>query len=258
MTVEAKDLWWILQLSNEVAEISTVEERIQHFLKSVLEFTHTDILGLVALSKEGESFKLGTGYALGLDETGERIMYDWYIDGGGYRVDPFSIAMLRDGRATARRQDLLTSSEWYSHSHIEGLKSIGLDECMASVRFAKSQHIGLVARREWGSPVYTEVESAKLDLISRTFLWFFQSLETEGYFGPPLDVPTRQQQVLEGLLLGLTEKEIAVRLALSPRTVHKYVEHLLRHFGVNSRPKLMALWTRFPDRGSTGEVVVHH
>ncbi|HIB64533.1 MAG TPA: response regulator transcription factor, partial [Phycisphaerales bacterium] len=61
-----------------------------------------------------------------------------------------------------------------------------------------------------------------------------------------------------GLLRGLSEKEIAAELMLSPRTVHKYVEHLFRHFQVNSRAQLMALWTRFPQRGRSESLVVHH
>ena len=53
---------------------------------------------------------------------------------------------------------------------------------------------------------------------------------------------------MDGLMMGLSEKEIGEEVSLSSRTVHKYVQELFRYYGVNSRPKLMALWTRYPGR----------
>ena len=40
---------------------------------------------------------------------------------------------------------------------------------------------------------------------------------------------------------GLPNKEIAARLQLSPRTVEKHVESLLRKTGARSRTKLVAI-----------------
>jgi len=256
--VSKKDLRRILELSGEVAEISTGEERIEHFLTGVMLLTQTDVLGMATMTREGDCYKLGTGYALGLDESGAKVMHEWYLQGGAYRADPFTRGIIRSGEATARRQDLLEKSEWYSDPHIEGLKSMGLDGVMAAVRDTKNHKIGLVARREWGALAYSEEDREKLDLIASAFQWFFYSLEADGYFGPSLEVPTRLQQVLDGLLKGLTEKEIAAGLMLSPRTVHKYVEQLFRHFRVNSRPQLMALWTRYPRRSEPDGLIVHH
>ena len=86
--IRSKELRRILELSGEVAEITTGEERIEHFLKVVMRLVPTDILGLVSLTCEGDYYSLGTGYSVGLDEAGEKIMHEWYLNGGGYRVDP--------------------------------------------------------------------------------------------------------------------------------------------------------------------------
>jgi DNA-binding CsgD family transcriptional regulator len=48
--------------------------------------------------------------------------------------------------------------------------------------------------------------------------------------------------VLDELLAGRSEKEVAAKLCLSTRTVHKYVEKIYRVFSVSSRGELMALW----------------
>jgi DNA-binding CsgD family transcriptional regulator len=51
----------------------------------------------------------------------------------------------------------------------------------------------------------------------------------------------RLAQVLEGLLDGQSEKQIAFGLGLSPHTVNRHVQRIYRHFGVNSRGRLIAL-----------------
>jgi DNA-binding CsgD family transcriptional regulator len=50
----------------------------------------------------------------------------------------------------------------------------------------------------------------------------------------------RLRQTLACLLEGDSEKQVAARLGLSTTTVHQYVTSLYRHFGVRSRPQLLA------------------
>lgn len=49
-------------------------------------------------------------------------------------------------------------------------------------------------------------------------------------------------RILQGLLSGKTEKEIAQLIGQKSMTMRKYVEELYREFGVRTRPALMALW----------------
>lgn len=49
----------------------------------------------------------------------------------------------------------------------------------------------------------------------------------------------RRSQVLEALCEGLSEKQVARRLNLSPHTVHGYVKSIYRELGVNSRAELL-------------------
>jgi DNA-binding CsgD family transcriptional regulator len=51
-----------------------------------------------------------------------------------------------------------------------------------------------------------------------------------------------ERKILQGLLAGLTEKDIAHSVGQKLSTVHKYVTELYPRFGVTSRPALMALW----------------
>lgn len=52
---------------------------------------------------------------------------------------------------------------------------------------------------------------------------------------PLLELSPRQRQVLQGLADSLTNKEIAARLKLHPRTVELHVSAIKHRFGTNSR-----------------------
>jgi DNA-binding NarL/FixJ family response regulator len=54
-------------------------------------------------------------------------------------------------------------------------------------------------------------------------------------------VTAREADVLRLVAEGLANKEIATRLYLSPRTIEKHVESLLRKTGARSRTQLVAL-----------------
>lgn len=57
---------------------------------------------------------------------------------------------------------------------------------------------------------------------------------------PPEPLPPRQAAVLDGLCRGLSEKQIAAELGMSPHTVHDHVKRLHLRFGVQSRGELIA------------------
>jgi DNA-binding CsgD family transcriptional regulator len=59
------------------------------------------------------------------------------------------------------------------------------------------------------------------------------------------ELSPRLQQTLRCLLDGLSEKQIADQLGISPTTVHEYVTALYRRFSVNGRAELMARWIRY-------------
>jgi DNA-binding CsgD family transcriptional regulator len=56
-----------------------------------------------------------------------------------------------------------------------------------------------------------------------------------------LEITAREADVLSLVVEGLANKEIAAQLALSPRTVEKHVEAMLRKLGARSRTQLAAV-----------------
>jgi DNA-binding CsgD family transcriptional regulator len=52
----------------------------------------------------------------------------------------------------------------------------------------------------------------------------------------------RQEQIIGLIVLGLTDKEIGVRLALSPHTVRTYIDRVYRTLGCRNRTRAVAIW----------------
>ena len=62
----------------------------------------------------------------------------------------------------------------------------------------------------------------------------------------------RQEQIIGLVALGLSDKEISARLAISTHTVRTYLDRLYQHLGCRTRTHAVALW--LTDRGG-GELV---
>lgn len=56
-----------------------------------------------------------------------------------------------------------------------------------------------------------------------------------------------QRRVLEMLLQGMSEKEVAIALKLKPNTVHTHIREIYRACGVHSRAELLALFVKRDD-----------
>jgi DNA-binding NarL/FixJ family response regulator len=129
------------------------------------------------------------------------------------------VVVVADGAVTARVVEALTHGArgWVS-------KRETVDELVASIR---TVHRGEVAlpKRSWG-PVVLE-------------------MATERRLGPQRDrfvgeLTQRQRQILALLVRGLSRREIAAELEVSPHTVRSHIQDMLTTVGVHSTPSLVA------------------
>lgn len=93
-------------------------------------------------------------------------------------------------------------------------------------------------RRAFGSK-----EMKLLSYAMRGIKWFHrQIMLSHGLMAATSPVLPSERKVLNLLLTEAPEKEIAVRLGLTPATTHQYVAGIFRKFGVQSRSGLTSLW----------------
>lgn len=60
----------------------------------------------------------------------------------------------------------------------------------------------------------------------------------------PMHVTPRQAEILTLLATGLSDKEIASRLKLSPRTIQAHLDRLYLQYGFHKRSAAVAAWLR--------------
>jgi hypothetical protein len=144
---------------------------------------------------------------------------------------------------TVTRQALIDDEIWYgSQFYREVASQIGWDQLICSQVFVEP--LGMVhglglARRVGGAPFGArEVAMLRFFHGELAHLWRKpESVEIDS-------LPKRLTETIGGMRRGLSRKEIAAELDISPHTVHSYERQLFERFGVKSRGELLARLAR--------------
>lgn len=117
------------------------------------------------------------------------------------------------------------------------------DSMWAGIPINEDAEIQIGFHRSFSKPDFSTHELKFVSHALRGLRWFFRHQmlgEGAGVASSPLTAA--EQAVLQGLLLGLSEKQIAAQNTQSPHTTHDHVKRIFRKYGVSSRSSLMALW----------------
>ncbi|PQP18356.1 protein kinase domain-containing protein [Rhodococcus opacus] len=126
--------------------------------------------------------------------------------------------------------DEFTRSVGSSTVLVPGL-SVYQDECERRTREAMSEQAFTVARRKGTALGFDAAVAYALG----------EQISPSPTSAGPSPAPTKREREVAALIAeGLTNKEIAARLVISPRTAQGHVEHLLTKLGFNSRAQIAA------------------
>jgi DNA-binding CsgD family transcriptional regulator len=146
---------------------------------------------------------------------------------------------------TWRLQDILGDAEWKASYHYKNYyEPQGIHTNIMSVYPLGPDTMSAIAfHRKTNTELYTSRERAIVHLVTSEIDW----LHRDGMDLPVVsglrDLTSRERQVLTGLLSGKSRKEIASLLKLSLHTVNDHIKSIHAHFNVNSRGKLMHLFS---------------
>lgn len=230
----------------------------QHWFRGTALLSGADIAmgGEAARMRAGQLHELGTtdwGWENGFNRAGwVEALAELHRDPRLRRTEAFQQYMRRvtqeDGAALAHT-DLLTAREWersWSYNNLN--KLVGSNHtvwCFGRIPRGNGDEMnGIILSRAEGRPdfnsrekgIIRELHAAILPLIAGPLARFSDP--------SPADLPPRLRLVLRYLLEGNSDKQIAARVKLSRYTVNEYVDRIFRHFGVQSRPELLARWIR--------------
>lgn len=97
--------------------------------------------------------------------------------------------------------------------------------------------------RDSAHPRFTPEERDLVAYVLRGLKWFCRrQMLGHGLLVASSPLTPTERSVLQGLLTGQSEKQIAAALGKGYHTTHEHVSSIFRKFDVNNRAALMALW----------------
>jgi len=141
---------------------------------------------------------------------------------------------------TCTRQDLVDDAAWYANDFYSRVcVPSGWDQCMHSQVCIDPPGMvdGLGITRPPGAEPFGRRDVAIVRLAHQELAHLWRKPDALGVN----TLPTRLRQTLHCIRSGLSRKEIAQQLRVSPHTAHLHEKTLFARFGVAGRMELMAL-----------------
>lgn len=253
-TLRAVDLRTLFQLVGECRELGDDPFRWwRHLLAGLSRLNGGEfcVAGEIGDGRQPSRYDLGT-VDIGADNGFNRAA--WLRGLVEFRDDAFKNPHLNAyfDRATpgeARpRADYVSDREWYSCFSYQGiLSALGADHglfCLLPVSGTTDDHCCLWILRHFGARDFNGRECAVTAEAMAMVAPLIGGPLSRLHEPSPADLPPLARRVLRCLLEGNTDKQAASRLGITRHTVNQYAKVIFRHFGVRSRPELLAQWVR--------------
>lgn len=197
---------------------------------------------------------------IGFAGRAERDAWEAYAEQTPVRRTPEFTTLLKASApsVTRSRRQIWDDASWYrSHAFNERHKLAGIDDYIISIcRIPGTRRSSSIwMHRATGDAPFGRREWYLLDLAHRELARHIGGPIASTLQPTPATLTRRQNEALEMLLAGMTEKQAAASMGISVPTVHEYVQAIYKHFGVHSRGELAAHFIR-RYRGAMNDVRV--
>lgn len=139
----------------------------------------------------------------------------------------------------------LVPEEWFASAYYQAYyKGLGREDAIwAGCPVNEDAEVYFGIFRHVGRPRFGAAERETVAYALRGLKWFHRrQMLAHGLLVASTPLTAAERAVLQELLTGRPEKEIAAGLDKSHHTIHEYVTNIYRKFGVQNRAALMALW----------------
>src|SRR5688572_8460892 len=249
-TIREDELKAMLRLAGEAGELPhNSDQRRRHILQGLCR-----LIGAQS----------GLLFVLGHDPLGRLMDHDYFLTSG---MSPVQDLALRDYVLTEcprpanpivplilqagddfltrhRRHVIDDEGLWYRSDFFEQIQSpLELDDMLyPRVKLPDGRTLAVGFLRPLGDRPFTDRDCMLIDVFHRTAGHLYGTFEQSRGGGDPRVncLPRRLRPVLQHLLRGDGEKQVAQKLGLSRHTVHEYIKVLYRTLNVSSRAELLA------------------
>lgn len=230
----------------------------------------SELVGAVAaIGGEMEGFFHEPAYRIlqmlytGLDATGRRDHQRYMAEEGHSTIDQPLEAWVQahDAVGTHSHEQLIAPDAWRCSALFNDFfRPTRIDDRMLSGSRYPPAEVGsprtyntITLYRALGDKPFSARQRRLVHLIHQELRRLIGSRLATARNPSPSELSPRLQQVLQCLLEGDSEKQVALRLGLSRTTVHDYVKAIYRYFHVRSRGELLARWIRWRHRTDPGQ-----
>ena len=236
--VAEPSLWLLargLRFAAEMRELprGSVAQRL-HFLTGLAEIVGAQVGVSAQLSIRPGTPLMSKSLSAGWEDPRHEELFFSFLEMQEILPDPTlpALARIQEPLYVRRRQELADDRAWYGSAHVQELRrASSIDHCVYGARRSGDQAQAFSLNRSWGDKPFSERDCSLIEIVFR---------EVVPFMVEPTPLPPRLRAVLEALCSGMSEKQIAAELDLSPHTVHDHVKQLHRRFGAQSRGELIS------------------
>jgi DNA-binding CsgD family transcriptional regulator len=257
-SLRAKDYRALFQLIGECRDLGAdpLAWRL-HLLQGACQLTSA----VAGISTEAEGFfhepdfRILLNVYTGFDDVARRLHQHYLAEQGFCRFDqPFQrYVQIHRTLTTRSHEQLIQRDQWHrSVLFNEYFRPSRFNDRMLSgyrvqrtAGFGRSSHDCFGLLRALSDPPFTQRDRRLMRLLHREIATMIGRKLASADEPSAMGLSPQRRQVLNCLLEGMSEKQAAARLGLTPQSVHQYVKAIYGHFRVNSRAELMARWIRF-------------
>lgn len=245
--VRTRDVRAILKIVNELPDLPPdPAARTVHMMNEVCKLfgARSGIAGVANRDARSGDVIIRYGVAGGFLDESMVLVYQQYAAQEHVRdVLMTSIMQQPDPTGLFTRASQVPDRTWYNSAHFNEIRvPLGIDDAIYAFWPVPGAPLlaGIGLNRERGGRKFSKRELELAAILHDALIPFYRYLYDATCREPGPRLTPRTRQVYQQLMLGLSQKEIAVRLRMSPHTVHDHVKQVYTAFGVNSRAELMA------------------
>lgn len=262
-TPSLNDVRGMTRLLGQVAEHSSRHLQQQVFLRQTAELIGVRVgIAFTCQFPRPSQIDIQVLASEGWTSDKERRLFALDAIQHSYKANPFFQAVssrlqeAHDSSWGAWRRQLVCDAIWYGNEYVQqAYRPLNIDNLLLTLAqgLKPGDWTGLALLRSWGDKTrFNEKDLSITTLLHQAVSFLYQP---QPAYEPTLpdDLSPRLAEVLRLLVHGDSEKEVAVKLGLSPLTIHRHVSRLYRCFNVNSRAELIArLWSGANTSGIIG------
>jgi hypothetical protein len=144
---------------------------------------------------------------------------------------------------TMTRQELIDDATWYASSFYERVaRPSNWDQMLCSQVMLHTTGVihGMGIVRAIGKPAFDDHDRALMRFVHAELAHLWNRPDAVAIDA----LPKRLMETVSGMRRGLSRKEIAAELGVSPHTIHSHEKQVFRRFGVSGRGELLAKMAR--------------